>query len=115
MWLSCELWLWLCSLVHTLDMLFTDFRSEPAIMFHKTCKFCLCCHQHQSQYHHLDKHHPTQSEQLLMLVELQISSSHMGVFTRTLFFPILPIGLNFSADGTLVDAWPYFPGLKPCS
>jgi hypothetical protein len=61
---------------------------------------------------YLDKHHPTQSEQLLMLVELQISSSHMGVFTRTLFFPILPIGLNFSADGTLVDAWPYFPGLK---
>jgi hypothetical protein len=27
-------------------------------------------------------------------------------------FPIPPGGFNLTADGTLVDAWPYFPGLK---
>jgi hypothetical protein len=37
----------------------------------------------------------------------------VGVFKRTSFFiPIPPGGFNFSTDGALVDAWPYFPGLK---
>jgi hypothetical protein len=26
--------------------------------------------------------------------------------------PIPPGGFSFTADGALVDAWPYFPGLK---
>ncbi len=55
-----------------------------------------------------------------MSPELRISSSpifkfRVVVFTRTAdaLFPILPGILNFSADGALVDAWPYFPAI-PC-
>jgi hypothetical protein len=34
------------------------------------------------------------------------------VYSRGPPFPVLPGGFNFSTDGALVDAWPYFPGLK---
>ncbi len=37
----------------------------------------------------------------------------MWVYSRRHSFPILPGGgFNSSADGAIVDAWPYFPGLK---
>jgi hypothetical protein len=57
-----------------------------------------------------------------MSVELSISSSDFlkssrvhpcqsGCIHEDTLFPIPP-GFNYSADGALVDAWPYFPGLK---
>jgi hypothetical protein len=35
-----------------------------------------------------------------------------GRIHEDVLFPIPPGGFNFSADGALVDAWPYFTGIK---